>query len=620
MQQHRSDIDGLRGIAIGAVVLYHLGVSGFSGGLAGVDVFFVISGFLITRILRAELQAGSFSVAAFYERRVRRIFPALFMMLVASAVLAWLIEPPPEALRFGHSLAASALFLSNFFFLVTGAGYFTPLAQDAPLLHLWSLAVEEQFYLLFPWLLLAGWSWWRRSQAWWLAALAILSLGLAWALGRYSASAVFYFAGSRLWELLIGALLVFVPSGIVSKRWISDACGTAGMALVALAISGHTADWWATGLDALVPCLGAALLVATGGAGVVAALLSFRPLVFVGLISYSLYLWHWPLLVFWRTGRPLETGGEGWVVLVAFGLAAASWRFVEQPLRRAVASRRRVFALAIGAVVAALAVAALFSLTRGGSSRYSPHVQWLFSFDGYQAKEALREGRCLVAPRRMNPGRLDSETCLAAVPGKRDYLLVGDSHAAHLWSGLAHAMPEINVQQATASGCRPLLYGARDARCEKFLDEVLLGEVASRKPAAVILAGRWSQTDIEPLHQTVGALLRTGVQVFVIGPGVEYRLPLPHVLALAEHRQDGSLVDRARVGGIAELDRLMAARLADSGARYISLYRALCPADGPGCVTVTPQEGIPVQFDYGHLTVPGSRYVGWQLRAALLMR
>ncbi len=615
---YRPDIDGLRGVAVAAVVLYHWDFPGLGGGLSGVDVFFVISGFLITRILWGELQSGDFSVVRFYERRIRRIFPALFVVLAASAAMAWALAPPPDVLRLGQSLAASALFVANFYFLATGS-YLGPAAQHSPLLHLWSLAVEEQFYLVFPWMLLAVWSWWRSTVRVWLSLLAVASFVLALTLASFSASAAFYFSGARFWELLLGSLVALAPASFARTAWAAQAGGIAGLALIVAALSGQWGGVGMEGAGPVVACVGAALVVALGGRerSLAGRVLSSRALVSIGLISYSLYLWHWPLLVLHRLAQPLET--PPWtLLLVTVGLSVVTWKFVEQPVRAVAIPATQILGVACVTIVAALGLAAALIATDGGAARFSARVQWLYSFDGYEAREAIREGACFLPPGRVDPAHLDRERCIGKAPGKPDVLLVGDSHAAHLWWGLSRALPEINLQQATASGCRPLLHGQREASCGRFMDAVLAPAQLPSSLSAVVLSGRWSAADIQPLRQTIADLSRVVGKVYVLGPSVEYREELPRILAMAERRADATVIDRARVPGIAELDRLMGETLAGTGAIYLSLYRALCPSGSSACKSVTAGDGVPIQYDYGHFTPQGSVYVGQRLRPAML--
>ncbi len=331
----RADIDGLRALAVVPVVLYHFHVAPFGGGYVGVDVFFVISGFLITGLIHAEMRSGEYSLAAFYERRARRILPALFAVVAAAAVAALFLLFPADLRRFGESVAATALFVSNFDFWQQ-SGYFDAGAEAKPLLHTWSLAVEEQFYLLFPLLLGLFRSAGRRGLLLLAGGLALASFGFGlWAVRAYPAMA-FYLAPARVWELMLGAILALaeVPR---PPRWIAEALSLLGLALLAVAVFAFSPDTPMPGANALLPCLGAALLIYANGAGdtLAARGLSLRPMVFAGLISYSLYLWHWPVFVFARYLRVAPLGAAETLALIALsvGLAVLSWRFVERPFR-----------------------------------------------------------------------------------------------------------------------------------------------------------------------------------------------------------------------------------------------------------------------------------------------
>jgi hypothetical protein len=268
-------------------------------------------------------------------------------------------------------------------------------------------------------------------------------------------------------------------------------------------------------------------------------------------------------------------------------------------------------------IAACLLIALTLSVTRGGDWRVSPRARWLYSFDDYPADAATRQGICFLTPRHISLEYFDRARCLPATAGKPRYLLVGDSHAAHLWSGLAQAFPNATVQQATASACAPLL-GAGSEQCQAFMNEILSRVVRAENPDAVILSARWDEVSIEALRRTITALRPHTRSVIVLGPIVEYRLPLPRVLALSAQRADPSLIARARVESRATLDASMALALQDSGATYLSTYRALCPASAPECTTTTGAGRVPVQFDYGHLTADGALLVARRLRNSAL--
>jgi peptidoglycan/LPS O-acetylase OafA/YrhL len=612
---YRADIDGLRGVAVIAVVLFHAGAQWMPGGYLGVDVFFVISGFLITGILRARSPRGWRSLSWFYERRIRRIFPALLVVLAGSAGAAWVLLPPPDIVRFGRSLAATALFSFNFK-AIAEHGYFSPQGQDDPLLHTWSLSVEEQFYLLFPLMLAGVRDWTPRKYMLLCAALMVLSLLSALGLGMYSPNTAFYFGVPRAWELLLGSMLAVAGVRNVCPRWLAQAAGLAGVAMIAFALAAAPTGQFAA-IDAVLPCVGTALVIWSGSqCGTLAhSALSWRPLVLVGLVSYSLYLWHWPLIVFYRASFPFEQPPIAQLLVGALVLAALSWRLVEQPLRQVSLPRTRVLRWALTAVAACLLVAAAFVLSRGGDWRVSPHARMLYSFDDYPAEAATRDGSCFLSPRHVSLRYFDAVQCLPKVDGRPRYLLVGDSHAAHLWAGLSRAFPDATVQQATVSACAPLL-GSGSAECRAFMDEILGRVVPATRPDAVVLSARWGDNSVDALRHTIAALRPYTRSIVVLGPIVEYRMALPRVLALAEQRHDPTLVARARIERGAALDASMALALRDTGATYLSTYRALCPATGAGCTTTTGADQVPVQFDYGHLTVDGALLVAQRLRVA----
>lgn len=294
---YRSDIDGLRAVAVLPVVLYHSGLTVFSGGFVGVDIFFVISGYLITNIIWTEIRSSDFSILRFYERRARRILPALFVVILATLVAGSIWSLPQQLAGIGASSAAAVLSVSNFYFW-SQSGYFSPHAEMLPLLHTWSLGVEEQFYLIFPlgMVLLHR----LKLNPPMVIAVAIAPLFAVGVYLSYTMPAVsFYLLPARAWELLIGAVLALGIVPKVHNRSLREAMGIGGLSIIGLAIFMIDPQMRFPGFVALAPCIGAAALIHSGHVPTVASrLLSVRPMVFVGLISYSLYLWHWPLLAF----------------------------------------------------------------------------------------------------------------------------------------------------------------------------------------------------------------------------------------------------------------------------------------------------------------------------------
>ena len=494
---HRRDIDGLRAVAVLPVILFHAGLPGLTGGWLGVDVFFVISGYLITGLLLEAHHAGGISLSGFYERRARRILPALFVMLAVTTLVALMWLPPQELADYGASLGLTGAFLSNLWFM-TQTGYFANAADVHPLLHTWSLAVEEQFYLVFP-LLLMGLLRWRVPLLPVLIGLGVLSLGLAiWAIGPYP-DQVFYFPLARAWELLIGAVLA-----LPRKPRLHPVPGDVGLGLIlgAMVLTSGSDQALFPGVGPVAATIGAGLILRFGAGCFGRHLLTARPAVGLGLVSYSAYLWHQPLLAL-AAARQIDPLPEGEQMALHLGLAALSiavavlsWAFVEEPVRRRrlpwLAGRARVlWAAAAGSVGVFLLGLGLY-LSGGLPGRVSAQVAGV---SAAQINNPWR-GRCDAN----RAGRVPQHPVAGCtLEGSTPLVyLYGDSHAAMLSGSLRQAL--MSAGQAgyvsTQGGC-PALPGlavmgdARAQSCDAFA-RAGLADVAARPPDSVIvLALRW---------------------------------------------------------------------------------------------------------------------------------
>jgi len=622
---YRADIDGLRAVAVLLVFAYHLGTARVRGGFVGVDVFFVISGYLIGSIILSEIDSGKFSLLSFYERRVRRILPALFVALAVCAVLAYKFFLPAELDEFAKSFLAATFSFSNVFFYHQ-AGYFEGPAAMKPLLHTWSLAVEEQFYIFLPLLLLAVRRYSLAVRRNMVMAVTICSFIIsAWGAFK-NPDATFYLAHTRAWELLLGTLLAldFIPhfSGRSWRNFLSAAGLT--MILASAVLYEKTTPF--PGLAAAVPCFGAALIIAAGrdGSSFVGTALSLRPVVFIGMISYSLYLWHWPLIVFQGAsgilGQGLPPKATKLVVLgISFAVATLSWRFVEQPFResRKRLPRPRLFQIA-SVSAAALAVFGLSAIvTRGFPSRYSTQAVRIASFleNADATTEAqYRVGSCFLTSR--NPhAKFVTKDCMKSDPTKRNELLIGDSHAAQLWFGLSSVFRDVNFMQATASGCKPTLeqpLGADD-RCSHLMHYVFDDYLKAHSVDSVLIAARWDGADLPRLERTVSLLKQQGVNVVLFGPVVQYDSALPRLLAMSIQKNDPHLPAEHRVAYYEKLDKEMAQLARHLGVRYVSYFKLICQE---GTCLEYAAKGIPLQSDYGHLTGDGSVLLADKIREA----
>ncbi len=461
--EYRREIDGLRAVAVVPVILFHAGLSVFPGGYAGVDVFFVISGYLITTLILNDVEGGRFSIARFYERRARRILPALFVVVAVTLPLAFLVMLPTQLRDLSESMAAVGLFLSNFYFL-SQISYFAPSAELQPLLHTWSLAVEEQFYLLFP---LAFVMLWRRGRGWTvsvLAVAAVLSLILAqWAAGE-NPPRNFYFTGSRIWELLAGTLAAIWLRG----RPVRGHGTAAGIGLVMILASMMLYDDRTPfpSLWTLLPVAGTVIVIGFAGPGTaVARLLSLRGFVGIGLISYSAYLWHQPLFALARIYQVAEP--PPWVMVTlslgSFMLAGLTWAWVEQPFRRHQApvlpQRRQVFAAA-GLMAVAFLTIGLIGRQTDGFERL-----WRAAWPQHAGiMDAIAEAQTATLPHddgacRFNVEAVDDAvamrlTACAAQHGP-GVAVLGDSHAMDIFNVISGRGDQPFVAGFTKPSCRP---------------------------------------------------------------------------------------------------------------------------------------------------------------------
>lgn len=498
------EIQGLRAISVIAVILFHLGVGLLPGGYVGVDIFFVISGFVITKMIVGEQERGTFSIARFYKNRVVRLLPNLFLMIAASVVISYLVLKPYDFLQYAKSLQFSAIYLTNMVF-ARQQGYFDLSGDVKPLLHTWSLSIEEQFYLVFPVLLILLY----RLKSHRIGVLVLIALASLWVrfdyiLQQLPSEEFFSFAG-RVWEFVVGALVALMPVALKDRLSGNEALSLAGLALVVASLLLLDEGLPYSGLLLLVPCLATALLIACGSGTRAGHWLSGKALVFIGGLSYSLYLWHWPLIV-WFHNMDLGLGriAETTLLLVATVLASyLAWRYVEEPFRnhREKFSGRVVAGMTLTFAAFCIAAGSYIYAQRGMEERFPAWVEVeknvaAFDFETATGTQPDYPAGCGIGD---EPNSADPRYCSFGTPGAKErFLLLGDSHARASYPAFKAAAEDKHVAGVMAifAGCPPLFGvhsydGAKDI-CAKTFDERVGKLIAGGGFSKVFLVAHWS--------------------------------------------------------------------------------------------------------------------------------
>ncbi len=625
--KYRADIDGLRAVAVLCVLAFHIGLSQFQGGFVGVDIFFVISGYLISSIIFAEISAGRFTVVEFYERRIRRIFPALFAMLLVSSIVAIIYLLPNELVDYAKSMLAATGSASNIFFWRHSSYFDAPTSK--PLLHTWSLAVEEQFYLTFPPFLLVV----RRLFSKRLSAAVVLmffaSLIISCVVVQHDQTTAFYMPYTRAWELLLGTILSLKIIPAPRSAVLRNLVAMLGIGMIFWSVLFYSEETLFPGFSALLPCVGSGLIIWAGEAGgsLVGSALSLRPVVFVGLISYSLYLWHWPIIVLQKMGMLIGSAGIDpkmhWALLsphrfdmlveivLSFVLAVLSWRFVETPFRRGALhlSGRPLFALAGGAMVGLFAAATWLILSHGLTGRFPDKALQVASIlNGQEGVRAERIGTCFITT-DFHFEKYDRSACLRVDDSKKNYLLLGDSHSAMLWPALSAELKGVNVMQASTAACEPSLTPHAGDDCKKMMDYVFHDFLPTHPVQGLLLAGRWEQKNLSSLNELILWAKQRQLPVIVLGPVPEYDAPLPRLLAYSIAWNKPGLAKQHLAAAQKVLDNEMQEMAATKWhIPYISLYSEICSSSD--CREYAdPDHKYPLMWDDNHLSAPGASVV-----------
>jgi peptidoglycan/LPS O-acetylase OafA/YrhL len=605
---YRPDVDGLRAVAVLLVVFGHAFPQRVPGGFIGVDVFFVISGYLITSIIHSEIADSRFSIKRFYARRVRRIFPALIVVLAASLVGAYFLLLPSETIALGREMIAGAGFAANLLFY-SDVGYFDAAAHTKPLLHLWSLGIEEQFYLVWP-LLLLGLATWRLSLRLTIGAIFVLSLAANIIIVRSHPEAAFYLPFTRAWELAAGAMIVFCAPSLSDRT--KNALAAAALATLAVATAFYSAKMRYPGIAAATPVAAALALIMTQGSLPSRLFLSNRIAVWIGLISYPLYLWHWPVLVFSSVFKkaPLTSDELGAAVLASFALAYLTYRFIEAPIRFGI--NRPIPALA-GSMLAIASVAAM-ALVDGFSFRLPALVREAGAMT--VSTDFMRYGQCQISA-AANPNF--DKSC---VDNRRPLIFVwGDSTAGMLAAGLRQIQGErFGLAQFTLDSCPPLLTKPEIVPFCIDTNRRIIAQVATSHPDVVVVHTIWNDWPTrETVLPTISALREAGAKRIIwVGPVPIWQDTPPHLFVQFYFDHHALIPERSQsVRFSREADQKIGRVISDLGVEYLSAFDELCNADG--ClIRVGDKPDDLVSADLVHLLPHASKYLAAKLTDRIL--
>ena len=613
----RNDIQGLRALAVASVVLFHAFPLAFPGGYVGVDVFFVISGYLITGSIYKDMASGDFSFLNFYRKRIRRILPAMLFVTSVTVAVGFQVLYPEALVDLSKMFISAILSFSNIYFWRT-SGYFSTNSDYVPLLHTWSLSVEEQFYLLFPVFLLALVRWTRPLVVPVLAMCFLGSLVLSELVLSRSTSAAYFLLPTRAFELLAGAILAISQARLDEGRaWAREPALLTGLALVLAPVFLFSSDTRFPGLNALYPTIGATLLLLAGtggGAGIFSRLLALPPLRFIGDISYSLYLWHWPILAYGRIlyGPDLPFSLAAAAIVLAFGLSVATYRFIEQPFHR-LGTAQFPFLRAGGAAMLLGCVAmAPVIRAQGFPSRFTPESLALFAaLDDHNPKRASCHND------NGKPMSYADNCVFGSEADDRLLVVWGDSHGAELAYALGQRSAEIgeNVMEITSSSCPPALDYAPAARphCVRHNRATLAAIVADPRVRSVVLTlnAEAYETDgaafRSGFERVIAALSEAGKHVILVGQQPSFRSDPPVALGYASSlgRDIANVAEpvaryEAVAGGWnAYLNRLRQERRTG----FVSVRDVICsPTE---CPAYDPAHGA-LYFDRAHISLAGA--------------
>ena len=628
-QSYRPDIDGLRAVSVLAVLIYHAFPSILPGGFFGVDIFFVISGYLITGIIHQQMLEKRFSIADFYARRIRRIFPALILVVAMTFALGWFLLPLREMQSLGTNIAGGAIFAQNFV-LLGQVGYFDVAADKKPLLHLWSLGIEEQYYVVWP-LVLILIRRWSLNRLIAVATLAAASFALCLIVGARAPDYAFYLPVTRAWELLVGSALALWHGGYIASaeqderdfHILPEIAAAGGLIAIIIGLWAYRSWMLDPGWFTLLPVFGAAVLIGGRGTLIHRHILAARPAVFIGLISYPLYLWHFPLMAYARIHfvEGVRIRYMLAILLISGLLAWLTYAVVERPLRFGRKGVRVKVAGLVATMIALGGIGLAADRTNGLPVRIPTSIR-PFMLTGGESSQYWRLGKCLMLPEQSAADFADE----CAGNGGRPLILIwGDSYAASLYPGVKHFADEkgFNVAEFTASSCAPLIgYVNPDRRFCKPINDDVLRRIERLRPDVVIFYSTWSygEPDLRGgLERTIPLLKPLTKKIVLLGPAATWTGQGLSANVLDYYFESGTFGVlpertwyRSNDNWTRAVESILEPEAAKMGIEYISMRKIMC--NDNGCLArIGPNGSELTAYDPGHFTHAGSIFMAGQI-------
>ena len=610
--QYRPEVDGLRAIAVLVILFYHAGIGWASGGFVGVDIFFVISGYLITRNISNEMHAGSFSFSGFYIKRIRRLFPALVFVFVITLCVAYLLFSPADLERLGHSLQYSVLSLSNFFFWQE-SGYFNSSSEIKPLLHTWSLGVEEQFYIVWP-AILFGLSFFHKkiSLQWFLISALVISLLLNYFYIANHSNSVFYLLPFRIFEFAIGALCFVAFIYKIENKFTIELFSFVGICMITYSVLFFDSSTIFPGFAALMPCVGTALIIISRNSWISTRMLSMKILVKIGLISYSVYLIHWPLLVFYKYWKftDISLFEKGILMLLSVFFAYFMWKFIEKPFRiKKITSSKLKFWLMFVILITVIFVLAFITQYKKGWPQRYPNEYFMSQKELSDNLDRYWKDFTVINQNQSTENK--------------NVIVMGNSHAVDLIYALRENGSKLNIKffntwfQCFNFGT-PINNNNKDV-CDKKLTRYLKNKFWT-KTQAIYLHDHWPVLDLVDLNKRLVKIRAlSSAPIYVFGPKMTYSKTIPSMVL--SHMRMASLNEYSKQFSnhdhVVMVNRKVKEMIINSTIEnlfFIDILSLQCGENIDNCEIISTINSKFMYFDYGHFTLQGAKELGKKLK------